>query len=105
MPALANGLSQPCVDLGLLCVPSAGRVWRALRWLAAAGRAGQAGKPGCQKHKPAGCRVNVLLQQKAGSVAIVTGKAEVAPLCFRSIFLGSKNLLAGGFTTWKILVQ
>lgn len=49
--------------------------------------------------------MNVLLQQKAGSVVIVTGKAVVALLSFRSIFLGSKNLLAGGSAAWKMLVQ
>lgn len=105
LPALAHGLSQPYVDLGLLCVPTADQVWRASHWLAAAGGAGRAGRPGCQKHKAAGCRVNVLLQQKAGYVEIITGKAVVALLSFRNIFLGSKNLLAGGSAAWKMLVQ
>lgn len=93
------------MDLGLLCVPTADQVWRASHWLAAAGGAGRAGRPGCQKHKAAGCRVNVLLQQKAGYVEIITGKAVVALLSFRNIFLGSKNLLAGGSAAWKMLVQ
>lgn len=49
--------------------------------------------------------MNVLLQQKAGYVEIITGKAVVALLSFRNIFLGSKNLLAGGSAAWKMLVQ
>lgn len=49
--------------------------------------------------------MNVLLQQKAGYVEIITGKAVAALLSFRNIFLGSKNLLAGGSAAWKMLVQ
>lgn len=63
--AAKKGLNQPHMDLGAVCVLSAGKFGRAAHWLTAAEGAWKASEQGCQKTIPAGSGVNVVLQQKA----------------------------------------